>query len=135
PAYVRGAHWGWSCQLFVLALATRETAVTLPAALLLIEICRRTDWRTIFRRQAAHWALLAAGGAVVLLNQRYWELIAYGYGERNVYQNLLTQVGAVSYLIWHLISLSDLNIDPALPTVSEWTPALAFQAVLLFALL
>ena len=134
-AYLRGAHWGWSCLLFVLALATRETALTLPAALLLIELCRRTDWRTIVRRQAAHWTFLAAGGAVVLLNQRYWELLAYGYGERSLHDNLLTQIGAVSYLIWHLISLSDLNIDPALPTVSEWTGVLAFQAVLLCALL
>lgn len=133
--YLRGAHWGWSCLLFVLALATRETAVTLPAALLLVEICRRTDWRTILRRQGAHWALLAAGGAVLLLNQRYWDLIAYGYGERSLYHNLLTQIGAVSYLIWHLVALSDLNIDPALPTITEWTPTLAFQALLLLALL
>ena len=134
-AYLRGAHWGWSCLLFVLALATRETAVTLPAALLLIEICRRTDWRTIMRRQAPHWALLGVGAIVVLLNQRYWDLLAYGYGERSLHDNLLTQIGAVSYLIWHLISLSDLNIDPALPTVTEWTATLGFQAVLLFALL
>jgi len=134
-AYLRGARWGWSCLLFVLALATRETAVTLPAALLLIEICRGTDWRTIARRQAPHWALLAACGAVVLLNQRYWDLIAYGYGERSLYNNVLTQIGAVSYLIWHLVTLSDLNIDPALPTITEWTASLAFQAMLLFALL
>lgn len=134
-AYLRGAHWGWSCLLFVLALATRETAVTLPAALLLVEICRRTDWRTIARRQAPHWALLAAGGAVVLLNQRYWDLLAYGYGERSLYDNLLTQVGAVSYLVWHLVTLGDLNIDPALPTITQWSPALAFQAALLLALL
>ena len=133
--YLRGAHWGWSALLFVLALATRETAVTLPAALLLVEICRRTDWRTIVRRQGAHWALLAAGGAVVLLNERYWDLIAYGYGERSLYHNVLTQIGAVSYLIWHLVTLSHLNIDPALPTITEWTPTLAFQAALLFALL
>ena len=134
-AYLRGAHWGWSCLLFVLALATRETAVTLPAALLLVELCRRTDWRTIARRQSAHWALLAAGGLVPLLNQRYFDLIAYGYGERSFYDNLLTQIGAVSYLIWHLISLSDLNIDPALPTITEWSPALALQLALLCALL
>ena len=134
-AYLRGAHWGWSCLLFVLALATRETAVTLPAALLLIEICRRTDWRTIVKRQAPHWALLAAGGAVALLNQRYWDLLAYGYGERSLYDNVLTQIGAVSYLIWHLVSLSDLNIDPALPTIREWTLALAFQAASLITLL
>jgi len=132
--YLRDAHWGWSCLLFVLALATRETAVTLPAALLLIEFCRRTEWRTILRRQAPHWALLAAGGAVVLLNQRYWDLLAYGFVERSLHDNLLTQIGAVSYLIWHFITLSNLNIDPALPTITEWTPALALQAVLLIAL-
>jgi len=134
-AYLRGAHWGWSCLLFVLALATRETAVTLPAALLLIELCRRTDWRTIARRQGAHWALLAAGGMVLVFNQRYFDLIAYGFGERSLHDNLLTQIGAVSYLIWHLVTLSNLNIDPALPTITEWTPTLGFEAVLLFALL
>ena len=133
--YLRGAHWGWSCLLFVLALATRETAVTLPAALLLVEICRRTDWRTIARRQGAHWALLAAGGIFILLNERYFDLIAYGYGERSLHDNLLTQIGAVSYLVWHLVSLSDLNIDPALPTITEWTPTLAFEAGLLLTLL
>jgi tetratricopeptide (TPR) repeat protein len=41
----------------------------------------------------------------------------------------------VSYLIWHLISLQGLNIDPALPTLTEWTPALVFQAFLLCTLL
>ena len=134
-AYLRGAHWTISCLLFMLALATRETAVTLPAALLLIELCRRTDWRTIVQRQGAHWALLTAGGVFILLNERYFDLIAYGYGERSLHDNLLTQIGAVSYLIWHLVGLSDLNIDPALPTITEWTPALALQLALLCALL
>ena len=134
-AYLRGAHWALSSLLFVLALATRETAVTLPAALLLVELVRGTSWRTIAQRQWAHWSLLAVGGAVVLMNQRYFDLLAYGFGERGVVDNLLTQVGAISYLIWHLISLQGLNIDPALPTLTEWTPALIAQAVLLSALL
>jgi len=129
--YLRGSHWALSCLLFVLALGTRETAVTLPAALLLIEVCRRTPWREIARRQWAHWALLGAGGIVVLFNPRYYDLIAYGFGERSLADNLLTQVGGISYLIWHLVSLQDLNIDPALPTLSEWTPALRLQAALL----
>lgn len=133
--YLRGSHWALSCLLFALALATRETAVTLPAALLLIELCRGTEWRAIARRQWAHWSLLAAGGAVVLLNQRYFDLLAYGFGERGLADNLLTQVGGISYLIWHLVSLQDLNIDPALPTLSEWTPALRLQAALLGLLL
>ena len=134
-AYLRGAHWALSSLLFVLALATRETAVTLPAALLLVELCRGTTWRTIAQRQWAHWTLLAVGGVIVLLNQRYFDLLAYGFRERGLGENLLTQVGAVSYLIWHLISLQGLNIDPALPTLTEWTPTLASQALLLCTLL
>ena len=134
-AYLRGAHWALSSLFFVLALATRETAVTLPAALLLVELCRGTPWRTIAQRQWAHWSLLAVGAVIVLLNPRYFDLLAYGFRERGLGDNLLTQVGAVSYLIWHLISLQGLNIDPALPTRTEWRPALAFQAFLLCTLL
>ena len=132
-AYLRGAHWSISALLFVLAVATRETAVTLPAALLLCELCRaeRPAWREILRRQWPHWALLLAGGVFVLLNQRYFDLIAYGYGERSLADNLLTQVGGISYLVLRLISLHGYNIDPALPTLTEWTPMLVFQVMLL----
>ena len=57
--YLRGGHWGLSSLLFLMAAAVRETAVTLPAALLLCELARdeRPGWRTILRRQGAHWAL------------------------------------------------------------------------------
>jgi hypothetical protein len=134
-AYLRGSHWALSSLLFVLALATRETAVTLPAALLLVELCRGTSWRAIVHRQWAHWTLLALGAAVVLMNARYFELLAYGFGERSLVDNLRTQVGGISYLVWHLVSLRDLNIDPALPTLAEWTPALVVQGFLLCALL
>ena len=136
-AYLRGAHWSISASLFVLAVATRETAVTLPAALLLCELCRaeRPPWREIVRRQWPHWTLLLTGGLFLLLNQRYFDLIAYGYGERSLVHNLLTQVGGISYLILRLVSLHGYNIDPALPTLTEWTPVLAFQALFLFSLL
>jgi hypothetical protein len=119
-----------SALLFVCAVASRETAVTLPAALLLCELCRaqRPSWREILRRQWPHWALLLVGGLFVLLNQRYFDLIAYGYGERGLADNLLTQVGGISYLALRLISLHGYNIDPALPTLTEWTPTLVFQA-------
>ena len=135
-AYLRGAHWSISACLFVLAVATRETAVTLPAALLLCELCRaeRPAWREILRRQWAHWTLLLAGGVFLLLNQRYFDLIAYGYGERSLADNLLTQVGGISYLALRLISLHGYNIDPALPTLTEWTPTLVFQFMLFLSL-
>jgi len=72
---------------------------------------------------------------VVLLNQRYFDLLAFGFTERGFGDNLLTQIGGISYLIWHLISLQGLNIDPALPTLTEWTPSLAVQLTLLAALM
>jgi len=87
------------------------------------------------RRQWTHWSLLLAGGVFVLLNQRYFDLIAYGFGERSLLDNLITQVGGVSYLVLRLVSLRGYNIDPALPTLTQWTPALGFEAVLLAALL
>jgi protein O-mannosyl-transferase len=121
----------------VLAVATRETAVTLPAALLLCEICRneQASLKTILPRQWPHWALLLLGGVFLLFNQRYFDLIAYGFGERSLVDNLLTQVGGISYLILRLVSLQGYNIDPALPTLTEWTPQLVFQGLSLFALL
>jgi tetratricopeptide (TPR) repeat protein len=136
-AYLRRMHWSISAALFVCAVATRETAVTLPAALLLCELCsdERASWRTILRRQWPHWALLLAGGVFLLLNQRYFDLVAYGYGERSLADNLITQVGGVSYLVLRLISLHGYNIDPALPTLTEWTEALLFQGAFLAVLL
>jgi protein O-mannosyl-transferase len=136
-AYLRGAHWSISALLFVLAVATRETAVTLPAALLLCEICRneQASLKTILQRQWPHWALLLLGGVFLLFNQRYFDLIAYGFGERSLVDNLLTQVGGISYLILRLVALQGYNIDPALPTLTGWTGVLAFQAVLLALLL
>jgi protein O-mannosyl-transferase len=132
--YLRGGHWLGSSALFVLALATRETAVTLPAALLLCELARGTPPREIARRQAAHWLILAAGALVIVFNQRYFDLVAYGFRERGAGENLLTQVGGVSYLVSRLLGLHGLNIDPALPVLAEWTPVLAFQAVLFIVL-
>jgi protein O-mannosyl-transferase len=133
--YLRGGHWAVSALLFVLAAATKETALTLPVALLLCELARATGWREIVRRQAVHWCLLVAGLAFVLLNERYFELLAFGFTRRDVADNLLTQVGGISYLVGRLIGLHGANIDPALPILTRWSAPLAAQAVLLGALL
>jgi hypothetical protein len=132
--YLRGGHWAVSAVLFVLAAATKETALTLPAALLLCELARSTAWKEIVRRQAAHWILLAAGVVFVMLNERYFELVAFGFTRRDVADNLLTQVGGISYLAGRLIGLQGANIDPALPVLTQWSAPLALQAVLLGAL-
>jgi len=132
--YLRGGHWAVSSLLFVLAAATKETALTLPAALLLCELARSTGWKEIVRRQAAHWCLLVAGLAFVLLNDRYFDLLTFGFTRRDVADNLLTQVGGISYLAGRLIGLHGASIDPGLPVLTQWSGALALQAVLLGAL-
>ena len=136
-AYLRGAHWAVSSGLFIAAVATRETAVTLPAALLLCELCRnqQLSFKQILQKQWPHWTLLFAGAVFVLFNQRYFDLVAYGYGERSLGDNLITQVGGISYLILRLVSLQGYNIDPALPTLTEWSPTVVFQAFGLLSLL
>lgn len=139
--YLRGGHWAVSTLLFVLALATRETAATLPAALLLCELCGRDrhgpkiSWKDVLRRQWAHWAVLAAGAGVVLLHPRYFELLSYGFTQRDAGGNLLAQVGGISYLISRLVGLRGYNIDPALIPLAEWNTELGVQAALLAALL
>jgi protein O-mannosyl-transferase len=135
--YLRRGHWAVSTLLFVLALATRETAVTLPAALLLCELCRqdRPRWKDVFRRQSAHWAALAVAAVVMLLHPRYFELLSYGFTQRDASTNLLTQVGGISYLVSRLLELRGYNIDPALPPVAQWDAELGMQAALLAALL
>ena len=139
--YLRGGHWVVSTLLFVLALATRETAATLPAALLLCELCGhdrrgwKAFWKDVLHRQSAHWAVLVAGAAVVLLHPRYFELLSYGYTQRDAGENLLTQVGGIAYLVSRLIGLHGYNIDPALMPLAEWNVQLGVQAALLAALL
>ncbi len=130
--YLRGGHWALSGLLFALAAATKETALTLPAALALCELCSP---KPQFRRQTAHWAILAMALAFVLFNARYRELATFGFTQRGVWENLVTQAGGVSYLVARLLGLLGPNIDPALPAGVAWTPASAGQASLLLLLL
>ena len=133
--YLRGS--SYSVIPFILALAIKETAVTLPVALLLIELVRRErePWRAIVRRQAPHWIVLGAGALVILLVPRYFELVAFGFSERGPIDNLLTQVGGISYLLARLVTLQGYNIDPGLPAFQGWTPLFVFQLTIILGLL
>lgn len=125
--YLRGAPVLASAALFVLAVSVKETAITLPAALLLFD--GRFD-----RRQLPVWLAAAAGLLAMLLSARYRDLLSYGFTQRGFMENLLTQVNGVWYLIERLVTLRGLNIDPGLPELSAWTPALASRAGALAAL-
>lgn len=118
---------------FILALGVKETAVTLPAALLLVELLRpgRASWRL----QLPHWLVLAAGGLVLLLVPRYFDLVAYGFSQRGPVDNLLTQVGGISYLLARLVTLQGYNIDPGLAVFQGFDSLFFLQAILIGALL
>ena len=118
---------------FILALGVKETAVTLPAALLLIELVRpgRASWRL----QLPHWLVLAAGGLVILLVPRYFDLIAYGFSQRGPIDNLLTQVGGISYLLARLVTLQGYNIDPGLAVFQGFDSLFFLQTILIAGLL
>lgn len=134
--YLRGA--SVLCAVsFALALAVKESAVTLPAALLLFEASAsgRKDWKEIIRRQAPSWLILGAGLLIMLASSRYRDLLGYGFTQRTFVDNLLTQVNGIFYLLARLTTLRGYNIDPGLPELHSWTPVLVGQTAALVALL
>lgn len=101
--------------------------MTLPAALLLFEASapQRPAWKEVARRHVPVWLAAAAGMLAMLMSARYRDLLGYGFTQRGMTQNLLTQINGVHYLMARLVSLRGFNIDPGLPELSSWTPALA----------
>ena len=129
--HLRGVHRTYPTLLFVLALATKETAVTFPVAALLCDLARG---KLQLRRTLPYWLVLCAAALVLLLAPRYQEFIAYGFSKRGLVENLITQVAGVSYLVSRLVGLHGYNIDPALPTLTAVDGVLAFEAASLLAL-
>jgi protein O-mannosyl-transferase len=121
---VEARKWQWhrlvSPLCFIAAVATKEVAVTLPAALLLWEITAgRRNWKAVIRDQAVHWVVLLFLMVAILTHQRYLELLMFSSQIRNAHDNLLTQVNGITYLLSRLILVNRLNIDPDLPAISR----------------
>ncbi|MEW6720774.1 MAG: tetratricopeptide repeat protein [Thermodesulfobacteriota bacterium] len=126
-----------SPSLFLLALLTRETAATLPAALLLWETAapgRRAVFRESARRQSVHWALLACAAAWFLLHPAYGKI----WGARIVSGDMagaaIAQVRGVSYLLSRLAMAHRLSIDPDIAVPGAWTLLTGAEGVLLLSL-
>jgi hypothetical protein len=128
-AYIKGSEekkavwlYAISPALFVLAVATKETAVTLPFALLLWEVCYTpmVSLRSIPRRQGVHWGVFLLLALLLLFNDRYWQLMAFSAGMHSVQENFFTQLHALTYLLGQLLLPWRLNIDPDLPVFTAW---------------
>ena len=128
-AYLRHAPRWISPALFLAALATKEVAVTLPAALLLcdaLDLRRPFDLRTALRRQWLHWLMLAIGVALMAALPRYREMLETSLALRGLKEQLALQAAAIARHAGVLVLAVPPNIDPEVP----FMPAVAGWAIL-----
>jgi len=122
--------------MFLFAVATKETGITLPLALVLWEASAAEGGGVgkTLRRQSVHWVVFAALVGAVLAHPRYRVFLLYSLDLRGFRENLLGQVTSVGELLSHLILPGRLNIDPGSVSGASWfSPqllALASLAVL-----
>jgi len=119
--------------LFALALVTRETAWTLPLAIGLVQAATRTAGSP-WHATRAHWLVLAAGAMAALSVPGYRRLLDGSLSARSLWDNLLTQIDGIWYLIGvPLLSLRT-NIDPDLAVRAAADPLLLLRGGALLAL-
>jgi tetratricopeptide (TPR) repeat protein len=121
----RGSVWLASCcACFALAVATKETALVLPLALLLYSADR--PWSQTLKRVTPLLVLMAAMLVAALSLPTYRRLLAVSLDTRTIGENLLTQSRALLYLAGQLIRITNGNADPQLPVISspDWLSAL-----------
>lgn len=128
---------GLSIGLFAAALASRETALTLPLALILVERARtpQTPWRVLFRSVGGHALLAVLASGLLLWLPAFRYLAAVSLETRPLLDNLITQSGAQLYLFKQALWPLTLDADPTLPTFSVWNIYWASMASLWLALL
>ncbi|MDO8990408.1 MAG: hypothetical protein Q7U91_12340 [Sideroxyarcus sp.] len=110
--------------LFVLALGVKETAMTLPLALLLWEAGCGGRWQTSFRQQWPVWALSLVAVLLFIFSNRYFALMQNSAELNSLYGNLATNLYGFSYLLRQWALPLWLNIDPDLPLLQGLTGAL-----------
>ena len=121
-AYLDRRH-GLSWLTFCAAMATRETAITLPLALLLVERLRSPElpWRDALKHGGGHWLISGLAAIALLLLPSFRHLASVSLETRPLFDNLISQSAAVLYLLKQVLWPSRLNADPVLPLFTSWT--------------
>ncbi len=104
--------------LMLMGIASKESAVMVPAVLLLwaaADVSQPLCWRQIWRQSALHWALLLVALSVALLLPAYQHFLNTSLATRPVGENLIAQLHGIGYLLGQLLNIDRLNADPALP--------------------
>lgn len=121
--------------LFIAALLTKETAWTLPFALLLCDAgWRRLGWMESFRRLRGHAVALGALALAMCATAGYRRLLVGSLTVRTLAENALTQIDGQFYLLTRPLLLLHVNIDPDLSVHSALSAALTLKATVLLAL-
>ena len=123
--------------LFIMAVLTKETAVTLPLALLLWDrtSAPKDPWKNTLRNLGIHSGMLGIMAVVLAVHRGYLKFFEACFQTRGWEENLSIQINALPHLFSRLFFLRSLNIDPDLPLVSAWNPLVLLQALLLAALI
>lgn len=117
------------CVCFGLAVATKETALVLPLALLLY--CADRPLSQTLQRLRPLLLLTGIMLVAALSLPTYRRLLAISLDTRTIGENLLTQSHAIFYLAGQLIRITNGNADPQLPVIQSfnWASGLAILAV------
>jgi tetratricopeptide (TPR) repeat protein len=123
---------------FVLALLSKEVALTLPVALLL--------WEFVFQRQGENpeqypgarlhspfWGVAALFLLAAGIHPRYQYLLRASFGLRPLWENCVTQINTVAYAAGLFFSPARLNFDhdrPAYHSLLEWPTPLSLLILL-----
>jgi protein O-mannosyl-transferase len=133
----RAGRWraGLSPLLFAAALLVKETAWTLPFALLLWDRgAAAAGWRERLWRLRWHGGVLVLAAAGMLATAGYRRLLLGSLAARTLKENLLTQIDGQFYLLTQPLLWLRVNIDPDLPVRAALDPGLLLKAGLLAAL-
>ncbi len=116
-----GPRLALSAAFFAGALAARETAWTLPFAIVLIETARGASLAAASRRAWSFFGVLAAALAAFAASPVYRRLLATSLDVREPLTNLFAQVEGVRYLVTHPLLSLRVNFDPdlAAPTAAD----------------
>ena len=112
---------GLSPLLMVLALCARESAVAIPAALLLAEALDPAPfrWRRALAATAVHWVVLGAAAAGFLASPTYRGMVEQSLTLRPPLENALTHARALLWLAGQVLRPDLLSVDPGLAPVAS----------------
>lgn len=120
---------------FMLALASKETAITLPAALYLWQRCfyPQHTQRAVLMNLAGVSLVVLIAGLCFLAQARYAHALLLSANLREVWVNFFTQLHGMVYLLGQWLWPVQMNIDPDLavyPTLrSVWREVLLLLAM------